>query len=85
MPWARSSVAGRWVLAGPEEDLRLAGIRSTARGENIALAATPDGVHEAIAASDQHRAELLRVDYRRVGVGVVEGPYGLVAVEVFTG
>ncbi len=79
--------SGTLVPEGPdiEEKLRLVGIPSSQRGENIALAATPDGAHEALVASESHRAELLRVDYRRVGVGVVEGPYGFVAVEVFTG
>ena len=65
--------------------LRRLGLPSSYQGENVALAATPAGVHEALTASDPHRAELLNVAYRKVGIGVVGGPYGLVTVEVFTG
>jgi uncharacterized protein YkwD len=70
---------------GLESRLNSAGIRAAVHGENLALAATPAGVHEAIVTSAPHRDRLLGEDFRRAGVGVVSGPYGLMAVEVFVG
>lgn len=68
-----------------EEALDRSGVPHVVRGENLALAGSPAGVHEAIVTSDRHRSEVLGERYRRVGVGVVEGPYGLMAVQVFAG
>ncbi len=71
----------------PQLSIRLtsAGIPSTVRGESVALAATPEGAHEALLASDLHSANLLSPDYRRVGAGIIAGPFGLMSVLVFTG
>jgi uncharacterized protein YkwD/uncharacterized membrane protein required for colicin V production len=79
--------SGDLTARGPALETRLssAGIRAATQGENLALAATPAGVHEAIVASAPHRDRLLEQAFRRVGVGVVSGPYGLMTVEVFAG
>ena len=79
--------SGDLSVAGPSLVSRLdaAGIEATSHGENLALAATPEGVAEAVTASVPHRSRVLAGEYRRVGVGVVSGPYGLMAVEVFAG
>ncbi len=65
--------------------LRAAGIVYRAAGENLALAATPEGVHAGLMDSAGHRANILDADYRRIGVAVVAGPLGLMTVQVFTG
>jgi len=71
---------------GPvDEHLANVGILSSVEGETVALAATADGAHEALVGSVIHKAQMLESRYRRVGVGVVSGPYGLVTVEVFAG
>jgi len=54
-------------------------------GENLALAPTAASVHEGLMASPGHRTNLLDTRYRRVGIGAVSGPLGLMVVQVFTG
>lgn len=54
-------------------------------GENLALAASSDQVHEGLMDSPGHRANIESPDYNRVGIGVVRGPLGLMTVQVFTG
>jgi uncharacterized membrane protein required for colicin V production len=65
--------------------LAAAGITFRVAGENLALAATAADVHDGLMASPGHRANILDVDYRRVGIAVVRGPLGLMTVQVFTG
>jgi uncharacterized protein YkwD len=65
--------------------LAAAGAVYSLAGENLALAATPNQVHEGLMGSPGHRENILRPEFNRVGVAVVEGPLGLMAVEVFTG
>lgn len=62
-----------------------AGITYRVAGENLALAATPDDVHDGLMESPGHRANIVGGDYRRVGIAVVAGPLGLMTVQVFTG
>jgi uncharacterized protein YkwD len=61
------------------------GITYSVAGENLALAATTTQVHEGLMGSPGHRENILRPEFRRVGVAVVEGPLGLMTVQVFTG
>jgi hypothetical protein len=65
--------------------LAAAGIRYRFAGENLALAATPEEVHDGLMDSPGHRANIESPEYNRVGIGVVSGPLGLMTVEVFTG
>jgi uncharacterized protein YkwD len=62
-----------------------AGIPFTLAGENLALAATADDVHRGLMSSPGHRRNILGTSYRRVGVAVLSGPFGLMTVQVFTG
>ncbi|HSQ38419.1 MAG TPA: CvpA family protein [Acidimicrobiia bacterium] len=62
-----------------------AGITYSVAGENLALAATPTDVHNGLMGSPGHRENILRPEFRRVGVAVVAGPLGLMTVQVFTG
>ena len=54
-------------------------------GENLALSPTPESVHEGLFDSPSHRANMLDDRFTRVGVAAVEGPLGLMVVQVFTG
>jgi uncharacterized membrane protein required for colicin V production len=65
--------------------LAAAGIRFLVVGENLALAATPADVHDALLASPDHRETMLSPGFRRAGVAVVDGPLGLMTVQVFSG
>lgn len=62
-----------------------AGIPYRVIGENLALAPTSRAVHEGLMASPAHRENILRSSFTKVGIGVVDGPLGLMVVEVFQG
>jgi len=76
----RSPVTG--TVADRLDDV---GITYSVAGENLALAATTTQVHDGLMGSPGHRENILRPEFRRVGVAVVEGPLGLMTVQVFTG
>lgn len=61
------------------------GIPGTITGEMLVIAATPDGLTEAFASVDVYQKMAVDSAFRKAGVGVVEGPYGLISVVVFSG
>ena len=63
--------------------LRTAGVAYSIAGENLALAPDVEAVHEGLMNSPGHRANILAPDYTHIGIGVVEGPIGLMVVQVF--
>ncbi len=63
----------------------VSGVSFRVVGENLALASTARAVHAGLMDSEAHRANILGTEYRRVGIGVVRGPLGLMAVQVFAG
>ncbi|MEX0825374.1 MAG: CvpA family protein [Acidimicrobiia bacterium] len=65
--------------------LRAAGISYRLAGENLALAATPNEVHNGLMDSPGHRANILGSEFATVGIAVIRGPLGLMTVQVFTG
>lgn len=65
--------------------VKAAGIPYRILGENLALAATPRSVHDGLMASPGHRENILRAGFTRIGIGVVDGPHGLMVVQVFQG
>ncbi|MBU1225868.1 MAG: CvpA family protein [Actinobacteria bacterium] len=65
--------------------LEAAGIPYRFAGENLALAASAEEVHDGLMGSPGHRANIESTDFNRVGIGVVRGPLGLMTVQVFTG
>ncbi len=54
-------------------------------GENLVLAASLDLAHESILRSPKHKETMESSSYRYIGIGVVEGPLGLIVVQLFTG
>jgi len=69
----------------PFDRIRRAGISYLVAGENLALAPTAETAHRGLLDSPGHRANILNPDYRRVGIGVVAGPLGLMVTQEFAG
>lgn len=54
-------------------------------GENLAYAPSLELAHQGLMNSDGHRANILSPEYRRIGIGIVDGEeYGLMFTQVFT-
>jgi uncharacterized membrane protein required for colicin V production len=62
-----------------------AGIPYLLVGENLALAVTPSQVHDGLMGSEGHRENILRSDFRWVGIAAIKGPLGYMVVQVFSG
>lgn len=61
------------------------GIMFTAAGENLALAPNVELAHQGLMNSPGHRANILSVDFGKVGIGVIDGGiYGEMFVQEFT-
>ena len=72
------------VTGSPLDRVLDAGIVIGRVGENLALAATPIAAHQGLMESNGHRRNLLATSWTTVGIGVVDGPLGLMVVEVFS-
>ena len=62
--------------------LRAAGVPGTISDDLVVIAASPDGLVEAIVGVDAYRSLVEDPSYRKAGIGVIDGPYGLIAVQV---
>jgi uncharacterized membrane protein required for colicin V production len=62
-----------------------AGVPGTTHTDLVVLAASTDGLAEAIAGASGYADATTDPTYRTAGIGVVEGPYGLMAVQVLSG
>lgn len=71
--------------ADPFDRMHAAGIDFEVAGENLALAPGPDSAHRGLMDSPGHRANILNPAFRRVGVGVLRGPYGIMVSQEFAG
>jgi uncharacterized membrane protein required for colicin V production len=67
----------------PFERMKAADISYRAAGENLAIAPSVPEAHEGLMASPDHRANILRPAFDEVGIGVFEGPYGVMVTQVF--
>ena len=70
---------------GLPDALAAQGIPGTIHGEMVAMAATPQGIAEALSSAAAYELLITDPAFRLSGVGVVEGPYGLIAVQVVSG
>ncbi len=52
-------------------------------GENLAISSTIYSAHESLMSSESHKKTILGVEFKRVGIGVVSGPTGLMVVQIF--
>ena len=57
----------------PFDRIAEAGITYQAAGENLAYAATVELAHNGLMRSVGHRANILEVDFGRVGIGIIDG------------
>ena len=53
-------------------------------GENLAISSSIRSGHQSLMNSESHRNTILDNEFRRIGIGVVSGPLGLVIVQVFS-
>ncbi|RYF42747.1 MAG: hypothetical protein EOO25_05670 [Comamonadaceae bacterium] len=64
--------------------MRAAGVRSQTAGENLALAQTLPAAHQGLMNSPGHRANILRPQFTRLGIGVLDvGRHGLMVTQNF--
>lgn len=69
---------------GPFDRMRESGVRFTHAGENLALAQTLDIAHSGLMHSPGHRANILRPQFGRLGIGIIDGGvYGLMISQEF--
>ncbi len=62
-----------------------AGIDFLVIGENLAYAPTLESAHKGLMNSEGHRANILSVDFSKIGIGVIDaGVYGKMFTQVFT-
>ncbi len=68
----------------PYDRLQVANVNFLIAGENLALAPTLTLAHEGLMNSPGHRANILRPQFRRVGIGIMDGgQYGLMITQMF--
>ena len=67
----------------PFERMKEADIGYDSAGENLAIAPTVVEAHEGLMRSRDHRENILRDEFDEVGIGIFEGPYGLMCTQVF--
>jgi membrane protein required for colicin V production len=65
--------------------LEAQGVPGTINAEMVVLAASTDGVAEAFVGATASRDAIFDTQYRKAGIGVIDGPYGLLAVLVLSG
>ncbi len=51
--------------------------------ENLAISSTLIAGHESLMSSETHRNTILDSSFKRVGIGIVSGPLGLIIVQIF--
>lgn len=69
----------------PFQRMRQGGVFFTVAGENVALAPTLKIAHNGLMRSPGHRENILRPQFRRVGIGIVHGGrYGYMFTQDFT-
>ena len=68
----------------PFDMLRNAGIRYRTAGENLAGNSTVTRAHTALMNSTGHRRNILKSDYTKIGIGIIDGgPYGKMFTQLF--
>ncbi len=66
-------------------DLRAADVPGTTHADLVVLAATTDGIVDALVEASAYERALVSPIYRKAGIGVIDGPFGLMAVTVMSG
>jgi uncharacterized protein YkwD len=72
------------VTGSPFDRLKTAGITYTRAGENLAYAQLVAVAHRALMDSPGHRENILRPEFARIGIGVIDaGIYGRMVTQLF--
>jgi uncharacterized protein YkwD len=72
------------VNGSPFDRLDAAGIKYSRAGENLAYAQSVAVAHRGLMQSEGHRANILRPEFTRIGIGAVTaGPYGKMFTQMF--
>ena len=53
-------------------------------GENLALSSSVRAGHSSLMNSEAHKNTILDNNFKRVGLGIVSGPLGLIIVQIFS-
>jgi len=70
--------------SSPFDRLDAAGIKYSRAGENLAYAQSVAVAHRGLMQSEGHRANILRPEFTRIGIGVISaGPYGKMFTQMF--
>jgi uncharacterized protein YkwD len=71
----RKGYFSHYTLDGksPFDRMKAANVKFTAAGENLALAPTLSIAHNGLMNSPGHRANILRPQFGRVGIGILDG------------
>ena len=73
------------TYGSPFDMMKQFGIAYGYAGENLAGAGNVQSAHTNLMNSPGHRANILNVNYNKVGIGIVDGgPYGKMFVQMFT-
>jgi uncharacterized protein YkwD/uncharacterized membrane protein required for colicin V production len=67
----------------PFDRMEAAGIEFLSAGENLAVAPSVEEAHRGLMHSPDHRRNILRPRFTQVGIGIYNGPYGLMCTQVF--
>ena len=74
------------TYGSPFDMMRANGITYRAAGENLAAATNLALAFDGLMRSAGHRANILRVEFTHIGIGVVlGGPYGITFTQLFIG
>ena len=74
------------TYGSPFDMMRNNGITYNYAGENLAGASTVDSAHTNLMNSPGHRANILNVNFTKIGIGVIDGgPYGKMLTQEFIG
>jgi uncharacterized membrane protein required for colicin V production len=72
------------VAGSPFDRLRAAGVTYSRAGENLAYAQSVSVAHRALMNSPGHRENMLRPEFARIGIGVINaGAYGRMVTQLF--
>ena len=52
-------------------------------GENLAMASTIYSGHQSLMNSESHKQTIIDSEFKRVGIGIISGPNGLIIVQIF--
>jgi uncharacterized protein YkwD len=72
------------VAGSPFDRLKTGGVTYSRAGENLAYAQSVAVAHRALMDSAGHRENILRPEFTRIGIGVINaGPYGRMVTQLF--